>query len=112
VRRVRVGTSNKAVLVTGATGFMVRHVGRHLIEAGRLVVALARWRGGIFAQARVVKIGDKEINRLIEFAGVLRSVALSKHRPGGEWLQFELVNVNEAFKRSRARTKRLPRLTL
>ena len=68
MRRVRVGTSNKAVLVTGATGFMVRHVGRHLIEAGRLVVALARWRGGIFAQARVVKIGDKEINRLIELA--------------------------------------------
>jgi thioester reductase-like protein len=49
-----VGAST-AVLLTGATGFIGRQVLRHLLAAGRSVMAVARPRGQLSAQARVMR---------------------------------------------------------
>ncbi len=42
-----------AILITGATGFIGRHVARRLYQAGSYVMALARDQGGITARRRV-----------------------------------------------------------
>ena len=44
-----------AILITGATGFIGRHVARRLYQAGSYVTALARDEGGIPARRRVEK---------------------------------------------------------
>ena len=44
-----------AILITGVTGFIGRHVARRLYQTGYYVVALARDRGGISARHRVAK---------------------------------------------------------
>jgi thioester reductase-like protein len=49
-----VGAST-AVLVTGATGFIGRQVLRHLLSAGRSVIAIARPRQDLSAYARVIR---------------------------------------------------------
>jgi len=53
-------------LVTGATGFLGRHVARRLLDAGRPVVALARARDGEAAADRVARAvgGSGESGRL------------------------------------------------
>src|SRR5918999_1394075 len=45
-----------AVLVTGGTGFIGRHVLRELLARGRAVVTLARSRGGQPARQRVARV--------------------------------------------------------
>lgn len=45
-----------AVLVTGATGFIGRHVTRRLYQAGRQVMVLARNLDGITARKRLENI--------------------------------------------------------
>src|SRR5262245_50617302 len=51
--------SDPAVLVTGATGFIGRHVVTRLLLAGRRVMILARSRAGRTAEQRVTEIfGD------------------------------------------------------
>ncbi|HYY23946.1 MAG TPA: SDR family oxidoreductase [Candidatus Udaeobacter sp.] len=53
------GNLDTSVLVTGATGFIGRHVVGRLLLAGRRVVVLARGRTGMSAQQRVATIfGD------------------------------------------------------
>jgi nucleoside-diphosphate-sugar epimerase len=47
------GESDNAVLVTGATGFIGRHLVPRLLNAGRQVMVLVRRRGGLSAQARI-----------------------------------------------------------
>jgi thioester reductase-like protein len=48
-----------AILVTGATGFIGQQVTRHLLTCGRPVIAIARSREDISAQARVMRaVGD------------------------------------------------------
>jgi nucleoside-diphosphate-sugar epimerase len=49
-----VGAST-AVLVTGATGFIGRQVTRHLLACGRPVIAMARSREDLSAEARVLR---------------------------------------------------------
>jgi thioester reductase-like protein len=44
-----------AILITGATGFIGRHVARRLYQTGCYVMALARDQGGITARRRVEK---------------------------------------------------------
>lgn len=56
---MKAATSDGAILVTGATGFIGRHITRRLCQAGRAVIALARGRGAMSARERlenVVKI--------------------------------------------------------
>ena len=43
------------ILVTGATGFVGRHVVQRLLAAGRPVVALARGRDGVTGAERVAE---------------------------------------------------------
>ena len=50
------GESDPAVLVTGATGFIGRHVVTRLLVAGRRVVILARRRAGLTGEERVAEI--------------------------------------------------------
>ena len=50
------GKSDPAVLVTGATGFIGRHVVTRLLVAGRRVVILARRRAGLTGEQRVGEI--------------------------------------------------------
>jgi nucleoside-diphosphate-sugar epimerase len=45
-----------AVLVTGATGFIGRHVTRRFLRAGRRVIALARTQGGVPGRKRLESI--------------------------------------------------------
>jgi len=45
-----------AVLVTGATGFVGRHVTRRFLRAGRRVIALARTQGGFSGRKRLESI--------------------------------------------------------
>jgi nucleoside-diphosphate-sugar epimerase len=45
-----------AILITGSTGFIGRHVARRLYQAGYYVMALARDHGGITARRRVEKL--------------------------------------------------------
>jgi len=49
--------SDPTVLVTGAAGFIGRHVVKGLVLAGRRVAVLARRRAGISAQERLAAIG-------------------------------------------------------
>lgn len=44
-----------AILITGATGFIGRHVARRLYQTGSYLMALARDQGGITARRRVEK---------------------------------------------------------
>jgi len=45
-----------AILITGTTGFIGRHVTRHLYQAGRRVIALARTHGGVPGSKRLESI--------------------------------------------------------
>jgi nucleoside-diphosphate-sugar epimerase len=45
-----------AILITGATGFIGRHVTRRFLEAGRRVIALARTQGGFSGRKRLESI--------------------------------------------------------
>jgi nucleoside-diphosphate-sugar epimerase len=56
--------SDPAVLVTGATGFIGRHLVPRLLIAGRRVVVLARGRAGLSAQARLADAFGEISNRL------------------------------------------------
>lgn len=42
-----------AILITGATGFIGRHITRRFLKTGRRLIALARTRGGISARKRL-----------------------------------------------------------
>ena len=56
--------SDPAVLVTGATGFIGRHLVTRLLVAGRRVVVLARRRAGLTGEERVGEIfGELPGNR-------------------------------------------------
>ena len=50
---MRAGGGEGAILITGSTGFIGRHVTRRLYQSGRRVIALARGAGGIPARKRV-----------------------------------------------------------
>jgi nucleoside-diphosphate-sugar epimerase len=50
------GESDNAVLVTGATGFIGRHLVPQLLNTGRPVMVLVRRRGGRSAEARINEV--------------------------------------------------------
>ena len=58
--------SDPAVLVTGATGFIGRHVVARLMLAGRRVVILARRRGELTGEHRVAAIFGDVSRQLLE----------------------------------------------
>lgn len=58
--------SDPAVLVTGATGFIGRHVVSRLLLAGRRVVILARRRAGLTGEQRVAEIFSEVSRRSLE----------------------------------------------
>jgi len=61
--------SDPAVLVTGATGFIGRHVVSRLLLAGRRVVILARRRAGLTGEQRVTEIFGELSRRSLEVVG-------------------------------------------
>ena len=58
--------SDPAVLVTGATGFIGRHVVTRLLLAGRRVMILARRRAGLTGEQRVAEIFGEISRRSLE----------------------------------------------
>jgi nucleoside-diphosphate-sugar epimerase len=44
---MRLARDEGAILITGATGFIGRHVTRRFLKTGRRLIALARTHGGI-----------------------------------------------------------------
>ncbi|MEX0802536.1 MAG: SDR family oxidoreductase [Candidatus Binatia bacterium] len=56
--------SDTTILVTGATGFIGRHLVPRLLVAGRRVVVLARRRAGLSADARLAEIFGEISNRV------------------------------------------------
>src|ERR687892_966961 len=55
---------HSAILVTGATGFIGRHLVPNLLRSGRRVVVLARPRAGVPAQARIAESFGELSSRL------------------------------------------------
>jgi nucleoside-diphosphate-sugar epimerase len=53
---MRLARDEGAILITGSTGFIGRHVTHRVYQAGRRVIALARTAGGIPARKRVESI--------------------------------------------------------
>ncbi|HEU4343156.1 MAG TPA: SDR family NAD(P)-dependent oxidoreductase [Candidatus Binatia bacterium] len=70
-----VGMSDSAVLVTGATGFIGRHIVRCFVDAGRRVIVLARCRAGISVRERLAKIFPECSTQLEILEGDLASPA-------------------------------------
>src|SRR5262245_18181069 len=58
--------ADPAILVTGATGFIGRHVVARLLLAGRSVVILARRRAGLTGEQRVAEIFGDTSRQLLE----------------------------------------------
>jgi nucleoside-diphosphate-sugar epimerase len=50
---MRSGGGEGAILITGSTGFIGRHVTRRLYQAGRRVIALGRSQGGVSGKKRL-----------------------------------------------------------
>jgi nucleoside-diphosphate-sugar epimerase len=67
--------SDPAVLVTGATGFIGRHVVRRLLRSGRRVVIVARYRNGLTAEQRVAAIFGDLSSRIEVIEGDLASAS-------------------------------------
>ena len=76
--RMTLPKSNRFVLVTGATGFIGRHVVGRLLSAGRPVVVTARACAGVSAKERISRIFGSLAGRLTGIVevdlGDLRSV--------------------------------------
>lgn len=82
------------VLVTGATGFLGRHLVPYLIEKGINVVSLNSKNCNLTEKINLKKIKDLNLDRIYHLAAWTKAGEFCLHHKGEQWLINQQINTN------------------